>query len=185
MPPKGRVHDRALLDALEELETEPFEGEAWRIVRKGRDPLQGSLAPGRWSPGDADVLYTSLEKEGSLAEIGYRLSLEPVWPSRIAHDLHRIAVSAGRIIRFPHRDALVPLGIDIGRYETFDYETTQALAAAINFLELDGFIAPGARYTAMNLMLFTKRLGDTALRIVSSEPVDWLAWRDRQKLRRR
>ena len=86
MAASGRVHDRAILDALEAIDPVLFEGEVWRITRKGRDATRGSAAYGRWSPGALfEVLYTSLEREGALAEIGYRLSLEPVWPSRLAH----------------------------------------------------------------------------------------------------
>ena len=54
----------------------------WRVARRGRDPLRGAIANGRWSAiGEFEVLYTSLEADGALAEVGHRLSLEPVWPS--------------------------------------------------------------------------------------------------------
>jgi hypothetical protein len=75
----GRVHDRAILDALEAIDPEPFDGEVWRVTRKGREPLRGSSAQGRWSGNcELEVLYTSLMREGALAEIRFRLSLEPV-----------------------------------------------------------------------------------------------------------
>jgi RES domain-containing protein len=87
----SRQHDRELLDALESHPSEPFSGETWRVTSKGRDALRGSTAGGRWSPpGEFEALYTSLSRAGALAEIGYRLSLEPVWPSRLEHELHRI-----------------------------------------------------------------------------------------------
>ncbi|MBV8119117.1 MAG: RES domain-containing protein, partial [Alphaproteobacteria bacterium] len=65
-----RIHDRALLDVLETIDPEPFRGEVWRVARKGRDPLRGSVAHGRWSPNaEFEVLYTSVERDGALAEI--------------------------------------------------------------------------------------------------------------------
>ena len=71
MPRSGRLHDRALLDALEALDPEPFRGVVWRVTRKGREPLRGAAANGRWSmTGEFEVLYTSLEREGATAEIG-------------------------------------------------------------------------------------------------------------------
>ena len=89
MPGSGRIHDRAILDALEVLDPTPFNGTVWRVTRKGREPVRGAAADGRWgASGEFEVLYTSLEREGALAEIGYRLSLEPVWPSRIEHEIH-------------------------------------------------------------------------------------------------
>jgi hypothetical protein len=71
----GRVHDRSILDALEAREPLQFAGDVWRITREGLDPLRGSAASGRWSPGgEFDVLYTSLERDAALAEIGSRSS---------------------------------------------------------------------------------------------------------------
>src|SRR6516162_4107639 len=107
------VHDRSILDALEAIDPEPFSGEIWRVTRKGRESLRGSTANGRWSPsgGDFEVLYTSLERDGALAEIGYRLSLEPVWPSRIEHELHLIEVKTKRTLRFAALESMAPLGV--------------------------------------------------------------------------
>ena len=129
------AHDRSILDALEAIDREPFAGEVWRVTRKDRDPLRGSAAKGRWSPsgGEFEVLYTSLERDGALAEIGYRLSLEPVWPSRLEHEVHLIAVETERTLRFAALDSLAPLGVEIARYHTFEYQAIQAIAAAAYF----------------------------------------------------
>src|SRR5271169_4158297 len=106
------VHDRRILDALEAIDPKPFAGEVWRVVRKGREALRGSTANGRWSPsgGEFEVLYTSLERDGALAEIGYRLSLEPVWPSRLEHEVHLIEVETERTPRFANLESLAPSG---------------------------------------------------------------------------
>lgn len=123
-------------------------GDVWRITRAGRDPFIGSAAMGRWSPPDSEVLYTSLTPEGALAEIGYRLSLEPIWPSKIRHELHHISVRTERTLRFADVGALAPLGVDVARYESFDYSATQAIAAAARFLDYDGLLAPSAERSA-------------------------------------
>jgi hypothetical protein len=176
MPRSGRIHDRVILDALEALDPEPFNGTVWRVTRKGREPLRGAAAHGRWSSsGGFEVLYTSLEREGALAEIGYRLALEPVWPSRIEHELHTIAVEAERTLRFFDLASLTRFGVDIARYRSFDYEATQALAAAAHFLELDGIIVPNARFDCPNLVIFVERAGAPVL--IESDPVNWEAWR--------
>lgn len=175
----ARRHDRAVLDALEAMDPEPFSGEVWRVTARGRDPLRGSTAGGRWSPaGEFEVLYTSLERAGALAEIGYRLSLEPVWPSRLQHDVHHIAVRARRTLRFPDVRSLVPLGVDPARYGSFDYVATQAIAAAARFLEFDSIIVPSARSLALHLVVFLEQiLEEDALVVVDTQPVDWTAWR--------
>jgi len=128
------------------------------------------------------VLYTSLERDGALAEIGYRLSLEAVWPSRIAHELHRIAAATQRTLEFADVAALTPLGVEVARYHGFDYAATQAIAAAAHFLEFDGLLVPSARAVCRNLVLFLDRAMDgNRLEVLASEPVDWAAWRKQSK----
>lgn len=174
--PSARIHDRVLLDALEALDPEPFQGEVWCVTRKGREPLRGAAANGRWSSGgECEVLYTSLVRDGALAEIGYRLSLEPVWPSRIEHEIHEMGVEADRVLRFADIPALAPLGIDPARYRSFDYAASQAIAAAANFLGFDGLIVPNARFDCANLVIFCERA--PALTLLGTADVDWDAWR--------
>jgi RES domain-containing protein len=178
----SRRHDRELLDALESHSSEGFRGETWRVTAKGRDALRGSMAGGRWSPpGEFEVLYTSLARAGALAEIGYRLSLEPVWPSRIEHELHRLTARVENAIRFANVDSLSRLGVDVRRYSSFDYAATQAIAAAAFFLDFDGLIVPSARSPALNLVIFTEKPNAREqLKLEAPELVDWSTWRSRQ-----
>jgi RES domain-containing protein len=187
MIPPDRVHDRAILDALEALEPATFEGSVWRIARKGRDPLRGSAAKGRWTPNqDCEVLYTSLKREGALAEVGFRLSLEPVWPTKLEHQIHEISVQVSKTIHIADVKDLTQLGVDVGRYESFDYLATQAIAAAAHFLEFDGLLVPSARAPCSNLVLFLDRISDGAhLDVVQSMDVDWNVWRGRSQGRKR
>jgi hypothetical protein len=124
-----------------------------------------------------EVLYASLERGGALAEIGYRLSLEPVWPSRIAHQIHGIEARAGTTLRFADVASLAALGVDAARYESFDYAATQAIAGAAHFLEFDGLVVPSARRACHNLVLFMDRGAAGVLQVRSTEDVDWAAWR--------
>jgi len=175
------THDRVLLDLLEQHAGEAFVGDVWRVTRTGREALAGSTAPGRWCPGgDAQVLYTSLERDGALAEIGFRLSLEPVWPSRITHEIHRIEARTGCSLRFPDVAALQPLGVDAARWQGLDYAATQAIAAAAHFLEFDGLIVPSARAACVNLVVFLANLGaGCGLAVSDTSEVDWSSWRTR------
>jgi hypothetical protein len=176
----ARIHDRVILDALEALDPEPFRGTVWRVTRRGREPLRGAAAHGRWSSsGEFEVLYTSLVREGALGEIGYRLSLQPVWPSRIEHEVHTIEVQTERNLRFPDTASLAPLGVDAARYRSFDYAATQAIAAAANFLGFDGLIVPNARFACSNLVIFIERAPE--LTLIDTKRVNWDDWRrDRQ-----
>lgn len=178
MAGSGRVHDRTILDALESSEVVSLEQAVWRVTRTGREAIRGSAANGRWSPdGSVEVLYTSFEREGALAEIGFRLALEPVWPSRISHDICEIGVKTQRTLRFADVDSLGSFGIDVPKYGSFDYEGCQALAAAAHFLGFDGLLVPSARHPSHNLVVFMDSNAATGLEIISSEPVDWIKWR--------
>lgn len=131
------------------------------------------------------MLYTSLADQGALAEIGFRLSLEPVWPSRMRHELHRIDARTSRTLRFADLNALQPLGVDPKRYGTFDDAATQAIGAAAHFLEFDGLIVPSARASELNLVLFIDRVDSSvALTVTETRLVDWEAWRIQQRSRK-
>jgi RES domain-containing protein len=178
----GRLHDRAILDALDSITPVRFENKVWRVTRAGYIATRGSAANGRWSPGGhVEVLYTSLEREGALAEIGYPLSLEPVWPSRIQHEIHQMTALSEHTLAFAGIASLAPLGVDVSRYESFDYAATQALAAAAHFLEFDGLLVPSACHNATNLVLFMDRGAAVSLAVISSEPVDRAAWRGHRR----
>ena len=65
----SRVHDRAILDALENIDPETLERTVWRVTRRGRETVRGAVANGRWNAiGEFEVLYTSVQPDGALAE---------------------------------------------------------------------------------------------------------------------
>ena len=69
------------------------------------------------------------------------------------------------------------LGVPERDYATINLPRTQQIGAAVEFLGCDGLIAPSARWTCDNLVLFPGSLGaDATLEVLSSESVDWLAW---------
>ena len=177
----GRVHDRAILDALENFDPEALEKTVWRVARKGRDPLRGAVANGRWNAvGEFEVLYTCVDPAGALAEVRYRLSLEPVWPSRIEHQLHELTVKVERALKFESLVQLEKLGVDVTRFESFEYAATQAIAAAAHFLQFDALVVPSARFNAANVVLFLDRI-QTAPELIKTEEVDWTQWRAKMR----
>jgi hypothetical protein len=179
MPNRDRIHDRTILDTLEAIGGTPFEGDVWRVTRKGRIATRGASANGRWSPsGEFEVLYTSMEREGALAEIGYRLSLEPVWPSKLKHEIHQIDLNLEQTLRLADLTLLSGLGVNIANYKNFDYSATQAIASAAHFLEFDGLIIPSARHGCSNLVIYMDRIGNNArFEVRKTEPVDWSNWK--------
>jgi len=170
--------DLGLLDLIDAFSREAFTTEVWRICRDGRDPIQGAASRSRWCNGNFDVLYTSFERDGALAEIHALLTLQPVFPSKVISRVHRFSISVTRTLRLADLPTLERLGVDTAHYGTRDYTKIQAIADAAHFLDFDGIIAPSARWPCLNAMLFTERLADKAILIehTESDPVDWAAW---------
>ena len=179
MAEERRARDHRLLDALGELGAEPFKGKVWRVAREGRAPLQPSMAPGRWSPGDFDVLYTSLEREGAFAEAYFHLSRQPVFPNELRFSLHELTITTRQTLSLPTLDILVRLGVDETRYREVLYEQTQAIGDAARFMGFDSLLVPNARWEGLNLVVFSDAFQPGEIDIVRSENVDWAGWRDR------
>jgi hypothetical protein len=170
------IHDPDLLERLQALPTETFAGQVFRATRTSLDPLASSYNGGRWMRRDvAAVLYTSMLREGALAEIAFhwsQLNPRPTKPVVI----HTLRVVAHRTLRLIRAD-LTALGVPESDYTKVNLPRTQQIGAAVEFLGCDGLIAPSARWHCENLVLFPERMGiDAALEVVASETVDWIAW---------
>lgn len=150
----------------------------WRVVRTGRDVLDGSRGAGRWNTADTSVLYGAAVPDGALAEINFHLSLgQSVFPSKIRHDLFELAVTARQTLVLADMDQLRRLGVDDARYRELLYTRTQEIGAAAAFLGFDGLIAPSARWSCQNIVLFLDAFNLEEVRTVATQPVDWAAWR--------
>lgn len=175
------IHDPSLLDRLSEFHSERFEGEVFRATRASANPVAASISGGRWTPppdGEAghSVLYTSLERDGAIAEVASFLAqLTPI-PGPRPMKITRLAVSTARTIRLARVD-LGALGVDLARYGERDYDRTQKIGAALVFLGLDGLIAPSARWSCDNLMIFGDNHALTEkLEAVDEEVIEWRQW---------
>lgn len=173
------LHDRDLLDRLSAFRPIRFDDIAFRATRLGLNPLAGSFTGGRWAHRDiAQVLYTSLERDGAMAEIAYHLSQLTPKPSKPVQ-LHELRVAARSALRLLWAD-LKDLGVDDAGYSSLNYARTREIGAAVAFLECDGLIAPSARWKCENLMLFLdKHSPGDKLEVVKSEDVNWIEWERR------
>ena len=137
----------------------------------------------RWCDGTFDVLCTSLERDGAIAEIHALLSLQPVFPSKIRWFAHRLKISAAETLKIADLPTLARLGVDVERYAARDYSRTQPIAEAAYFLGFDGLIAPRARWTCMNVVLFTERIAPQQIEVAARDehPIEWNQWRKRTR----
>lgn len=179
-----RARDLGLLDAIDTLEREKLDIDVWRLVRTGLDPTLGSPSRSRWCNGSFDVLYTSLERDGAIAEIYALLASQPVFPSKGGWLLSRLRINTARTLRFADLATLKRLGVDTIHYADRNYSRTGEIADAAHFLGFDGLIAPSARWACLNLVLFTDGLSPDQIQVVETteEPVDWAEWRKQSLL---
>ena len=182
--------DRNLIDTLEQLEARPFNGNVWRITRDGRDPTLFFGGGNRWDDGTFDVLYTSLSKEGALAEMRFHLGRgQPVMPSKIHHRLHELEVNIDSVLDLTDADVLSAIGIDrshFGRLPCLDrkdeYEACQKVGEAVHFLGSDdphdpsAILVPNARHSDRNLVLYADYVHPEDVRHVRDYGIiDWAA----------
>jgi RES domain-containing protein len=143
--------------------------------------LQGSACGGRWDPTLFDVLYTSLDPDGAVAEVHFHLSRQPVFPSKIKYGFHRIRVTTRKTLKLADLDSMIPLGVDPVRYREILYGPTQAIGDAAYFLGFDSIIAPNARWPCNNLIVFMDQIAPVDLEVMDSSDVDWAKWRGKLK----
>jgi hypothetical protein len=126
------------------------------------------------------VLYTSLVRDGAVAEIASWMAMLVPRPSKPIV-VHRLVVRATDVVSLDAR-ALISLGVDIDRYSERSYAAmgevppsrTQEIGAALSFLGIDGLIVPSARWTSSNLILFDNLDNQIDVEDQGSEEVDWM-----------
>jgi hypothetical protein len=168
--------DAALLDALSRWPVTTFSGDVFRATIPGYDPLVASTRGGRWSThGGPSILYTSLERDGALAEIAFHWSqLTPIPKRSVA--LHTLTVETTKTLRLIRAD-LSSLGVENALYEAINYERTQEIGAAVAFLGCDGLIAPNARWACENLMIYMDNVPlDRIFAVTDASSVNWIEW---------
>lgn len=174
----GKVHDRALLDALENLKAEPFNATVWRTTWRQRDPLVGNSGGGRWDPANSfEVLYASTQPDGSIAEVYYHLTQAPVFSSSNVL-LHQLKVSIKKILNLDVK-SLQKLGVEDPLANRIDFSQTQAVSSAARFLEFQGLLVPSARWECLSLVLFLDQIDiNECITVGTNEPINWPAWKE-------
>ncbi len=180
----SRVHDRGLLDVLESLGGHPLTLSAWRVGWRGRTPLQGSTAAGRWTPpGEFEALYASLDADGATAEIYHHLSQQPLRASA-DNELLAFNVETRSTLDLTDASVLAELGLGPGPLALTPEARSREVGGAAHFLEFDSIVVPSARWSCRNLLLICEHLQPGAL--TASGPataINWPAWRERNAAR--
>ncbi len=180
--------DHTLIDALEVLTAQGFEGRLWRVARDGRDPTLFFSGGNRWDSGAFDVLYTSLIKEGALAEMHYHSTRgQPIAPSKIRYRLHELEARINGVLDLTSRSFLSRLKVNMAAFGKLpylkrqaEYEICQRIGEAVHFLgsksaeDPSAILVPNARYECTNMVIFGDHVNPGDIEHVRDHGViDW------------
>lgn len=137
------LHGRGLIEVVESIPPQPWDGDVWRHVFAGNDPIRANTTGARWNASGTAALYTSLERDTALAEGEHLLAIQSVRPT-IARTLHRIEVSLSRMLVLDE-EARAMIGLAEGTLSADTCLDCQELGSAISWLNLDGLQVPSVR----------------------------------------
>lgn len=158
----------------------PFTGKVWRVHWNERDACAGGTGGGRWGrANEFETLYTSVERDGALAEIYHHLARAPVFADRPVV-VSQINISLHRTLRLNDK-SLAALGL---HSPDFSICRSQEVGAAARFLDIEALLVPSLRWPCENAVIFPDRLSqDSSLAVAASEPINWPAWREQDEVR--
>lgn len=154
------IIDHVLIDRLEELGARAWHKPVWRHFFANRNPLAPSRAGGRWAPpAQFAVLYTSLTRDGAVAEGSHVIAQYSIPPS-VPRYLCRIAVRLQRVVDLMSFATLEQLGVDTTSFAR-EWGRCPEIGAAANFLGYQGLVVPSARSRRGNLVILMDQLDAT------------------------
>lgn len=146
-----------LLDHIQGLDTQAWSGSVFRHMLGNYPPSLENTRGARWNPPGTSAIYTSLSRDGAIAEANYRLSLEPFRP-RLERVVYEMSFSLDEVLDLTSPAQLQVLGIDSETLQQDDYTRCQMVGGAVEWLGHDGMFVPSARSTATNLVVFSTNL---------------------------
>jgi len=182
---------QALLDAIETETPIGLTTQLWRVVTDGRDPLSAGRSGGRWDDGSFDVLYTSSERDGALAEAWFHVARgQPIPPSKPVKRIHRLEVELTRVLDLSGEGRLAALGVDMQLFGQLsyvqrggEYPTTQQIGEVAFFYEYEAMIVPNARWPTSNVVILTEHASIAQMTADDGEVIDLASWRSLNRLK--
>jgi len=126
----------------------------------------------RWNPQGVAAIYTSLTRDGALAEAEHQIAMQPI-PPRARRTIYTLELSLTTILDLTDTELLQDLGIGPAELTANDMIACRQLGGAVHWLERDGLLLPSARSPSTNLVIFpANRPADARFEIIGAEPVN-------------
>lgn len=161
-----------LLDKLQSLEPGAWRGIVFRHMFAHYPPTFENTRGARWNPAGTAALYTSLDRETSLAEAEYSISLQPL-PPETRRTIYRIEVKLNNVLDLRAEEVLAVLGLTSAERTGIELSMCQEIGGAVAWLGHDGLLVPSARHkNGSNLVIYpTSQASDTEFEVLDSEEI--------------
>ena len=155
------IYSPRVLDLLQAVEPEPWQGVAFRHMFAGLPPDKENTRGARWNPPGIGAIYLSTTRAGVLAEAEYHLSLQAP-RLRARRTLYEVRLSLHNVLNLTDDRLLGELGISPAELDDPMMEACQEVGGAASWLEHDGILVPSARSSAVNLVVYPANTQPTA-----------------------
>ncbi|MGH2832090.1 MAG: RES domain-containing protein [Solirubrobacteraceae bacterium] len=166
------VYPPELLDRLQAITPAPWSGRACRHMFGDYPPDAENTRGARWNPPGVAAIYTSLARDGALAEAAHQIAVQPI-PPRARRTVYTLELSLTSVLDLTDAELLRGLGIGPAELAADEMIACRQLGGAVHWLERDGLLLPSARCPSTNLVIFpANRPDDARFEIISAEPVN-------------
>lgn len=116
------------------------------------------------------MLYTSLERDGAIAEANFLIGQYSIAPSTQRH-ICQIDLQIEKVVDLTVDRHLFGLGVDLEGY-SHHWGPCPEIGAAANFLGYQGILAPNARFGCSNLIIMMDQIdAKSRLDVLTQEPL--------------
>lgn len=162
------THDPALLDALESLLSQAWQGRVWRHMFNDNAPERVNLGGARWNPPAVGAIYTALDRETAIAEGQHAIDVQPrrIFRRRVLYELQ---VDVNDVVDLTAPGALQSVGLSLADVANDDPSACQAVGGAASWLGRGGLLVPSARSDGHNMAILLGVAGDADIDRISTE----------------
>ncbi len=166
------VYSPELLDRLQGIDPTPWAGQAFRHMFGSYPPDAENTRGARWNPPGVAAIYTSLARDGALAEAEHQIAVQPIRP-HARRTIYTLELTLAGVLDLTDPELLLSLGVGPAELEADDMTACRQVGGAAHWLEHDGLLLPSARSSDTNLVIFpATRLPDARFEILHAEHLE-------------
>jgi RES domain-containing protein len=135
-------------------------------------PERENTLGARWNPAEVPAIYTSLSRDGVIAEADYQIHMEPLRP-RVKRTVYQLFVSLSSVLDISQPGMLAAVGLAPRHLAELDHSNCQTVGGAVEYLEHDGLLVPSARLEgAAHLVIYPNRQSENyEIRVQAKEVI--------------